>query len=115
MAINKVLLEGNLVTDPQIKEFPSGKMKSTLKLAISYINHETKESTPPLFLYVTLWNDLAKNFNGKKGDLVTLEGKLVDDSFLKDGVKQPRLGIVASKAEVRTNIKKDTKAPEEVK
>jgi single-stranded DNA-binding protein len=105
MAINKVTLEGNLVSEAEVKIFSGDKAKATIRLAISFYNASTKTQTAPLFVAVTLWNDIAKNFKGKKGDLVSIEGRIVDDSYTKDEVKYSRIGIVANKVEVKA-IKK---------
>ena len=82
---NKVQLIGNLGADPEIKEFPSGKMKSTFKLA----THENIKNSKGEWEKVTQWHNvtgwgkLAENIskNLKKGSEVLVSGKLTSRQY----------------------------------
>ena len=83
--VNKVLLVGRLVRDPEIKELPSGSLVSNLTLAVSkkIKSKSGEEKQDTLFLDVVGWNRQAELIQEylTKGQETYLEGHLELDQW----------------------------------
>lgn len=81
--LNKTVLIGRLVADPELKNFQSGTAMTSFKLAVDrpYVNKEGKAEVD--FLPIVTWNKVAescaKNLN--KGRLVAVEGHIQTRSY----------------------------------
>jgi single-strand DNA-binding protein len=101
MNINKVVLLGNLVRDPQTKELPSGQMIATFTLATqhSWRDIKTKERKQSVeFHKVLAWGKLAEIIGKylKKGQRIYLEGRLQSRRWKdKDGRYHERAQVIA--------------------
>jgi single-strand DNA-binding protein len=90
---NKVQLIGNLGTDPEIKEFQSGKRMARLSLATTdfYKDNDGKKITSTQWHNLVIWGkmvDVAEQYL-IKGKQVAVEGKLTYRSYEnKDGEKK---------------------------
>lgn len=95
--MNLIVLEGRLTKDPELRTTNNGKSVADITLAVnkSFKNQEGEKTAD--FLNITLWNDKAINANKylKKGDLISVVGKLENRNFELNGEKRYTLGITA--------------------
>ena len=89
---NSVQLIGRLGGDPEIRTFESGKKMATFSLATneSYTNNQGEKVEDTQWHNIVVWGkvvEVVENFL-KKGSEIALEGKLINRSYEKDGVKK---------------------------
>lgn len=113
---NQVIMTGNLGADPVfVKKERNGDAIVRLSLACSEyrLNAETKsyEQSHTSWIPVVVFSRLATRAgeNLKKGDLVTVYGKLRSNSFEHKGVKQTKLEVIASDLTVTEVLPKSAK------
>ena len=101
MSLNKILVIGNVGTDPDMRYTPNGSPVTSFRLATnrrySTANGEQREETE--WFTITAWNQLAEQCNQfvTKGMRVFAEGRLKSDSWTgNDGQTRFRNEIVAS-------------------
>ncbi len=98
-SLNCVMLMGNITKDPELRSTPSGSAVCTLGLAVNdkFTSKagETKEET--LFVDVNVWAKVAENCVKylSKGSPVLVSGKLVFQTWEKDGQKQSKISVTA--------------------
>ena len=84
-ALNKVLLIGNLGSDPEIRTLPSGGKVASFSIATSesYKNKEGEKVENTEWHRIELWEGLAIIAEQylKKGDTVYIEGKLKTEKY----------------------------------
>lgn len=89
---NSVQLIGRLGTDPQVRDFESGKQMATFSLATNetYYNNKGEKVTDTQWHNIVVWGKKAKIVDDylKKGSEIALEGKLVNRSYEKEGEKR---------------------------
>lgn len=88
--LNKVILIGRLVRDPELRYTPNGKAVANFSLAVDrgFKDKETGENQVD-FIRIVTWNkqaELCAN-NLTKGRLVAVEGSIRTGSYEKDGQK----------------------------
>lgn len=73
--INSVVLVGNVGQDPEMKYFESGKVKTTLSMAV---NKRVKDKDQTSWFKVEFWNRTAEIAGEyvRKGNLIGVEGRL---------------------------------------
>ncbi len=73
--INSVVIVGRVGQDPEMKYFESGKVKTTLSVAV---NRWTKEGDKTDWFNIELWDKNAEVAGEyvKKGRLIAIEGRL---------------------------------------
>ena len=80
--LNKVIITGRLVSDPELRYTPSNKAVATARIASprDYKNQNGERETD--FINLVIWGK-AENFANwiKKGYLVTVEGRLQTRSY----------------------------------
>jgi len=96
--LNRVILIGRLVRDPELRYTPSGVAVATFTLAVDrpFKNSEGKKETD--FIRCRTWRKLAEVVaqNVQKGRLVAVDGRLEVSSFdAKDGSKRYSTDVVA--------------------
>jgi single-strand DNA-binding protein len=88
MAVNKVILIGNLGADPEVKELDGGKKVANFNIATTerYTDKSGNKQEATEWHRLELWDGLAGLAQQylKKGDKVYVEGKLKTDSW-QDG------------------------------
>ncbi len=91
---NHVVLVGRLGGDPQHRSTTSGKSVCNFNLAT---NRRDKEETTD-WHKIELWENLADTASKylKKGSMVLVEGRIANENYEKNGVKQYSYKIVAS-------------------
>ena len=98
---NSVRLVGNLGTDPEVKNFDANKKLARLSLATneSYKNDKGEKVTDTHWHSLVLWGAQAKLAEEylKKGDEISIEGKLSSRSYVdKDGNKRYATEVVVN-------------------
>lgn len=89
---NSVHLIGRLGNDPQIRDFESGKKMASFSLATNenYTNNKGDKVEDTQWHNIIVWGkkvEVVENYL-KKGSEIALEGKLLNRSYEKDGVKK---------------------------
>lgn len=83
--VNKVILIGNLGSDPEIRHLPSGSTVANFNIATSetYTNKNGERVTQTEWHRIELWDGLAKIAEQylKKGQSVYIEGKIRTENW----------------------------------
>mmetsp|Transcript_976 Transcript_976/g.2389 ORF Transcript_976/g.2389 Transcript_976/m.2389 type:complete len:143 (-) Transcript_976:823-1251(-) len=86
LAVNKVILIGNLGKDPEVRYFEKDRMRVSFTLATNeaYKNKAGERVTTTEWHHVVLWTPLARVAEKylKKGKQVYIEGKLTTRSYI---------------------------------
>ena len=100
--LNKVMIIGNVGTDPEMRFTPNGNPVTTFRIATSRIftssDGERKQETE--WFTVVTWNKLAESCNQflSKGRRAYVEGKLRTRTWEgQDGQKRTRIEVVADR------------------
>ena len=100
-SLNKVMIIGNLVGDPEMRFAPSGIPVTTFRVATNRVYNtpdgERKEETE--WFSVVTWSRLAENCNQYlvKGQRIYVEGRLQTRTWDgQDGQKHSRTEVIAS-------------------
>lgn len=88
--INKVILIGNLGSDPEVRHLPSNSKVATFNIATTenYTNRNGERTSQTEWHRLELWDRLAEIAEQylQKGSTIYVEGKLKTDSYTdKDG------------------------------
>jgi single-strand DNA-binding protein len=109
--LNSILIEGNMVREPQYRTTPKGTPVCTFSLASNrYFRHDNGYEREVSFFDVETWAKLADTCNtqGKKGRGVRVVGRLKQDRWTdNDGKPRSRISIVAEHVEFRPDFKKE--------
>jgi single-strand DNA-binding protein len=100
VGLNKVIIIGNVGTDPEMRFTPNGNPVTSFRLATSrtYNSPEGERKQETEWFDVVTWNRLAENCNQylTKGQRVYVEGRLRTRSWEgQDGQRHSRLEINA--------------------
>jgi len=110
--LNSILIEGNLVRDPQLRTTPKGTSVCTFSLASNrYYKQDSGFEKEVGFFQVETWARLAEacNTKGKKGRGVRVVGRLKQDRWTgDDGKPRSRVAIVAEHVEFRPEFRRET-------
>ena len=101
-SLNKVMLIGNVGTDPEMRFTPNGSPVTTFRLATSrnYTTSEGERKQETEWFSVVTWNKLAETCNQflTKGKRAYVEGSLRTRNWEgQDGQKRSRIEIVANR------------------
>jgi len=112
--LNSILIEGNIVREPQYRTTPKGTPVCTFSLASNrYFKQDSGFEKEVSFFDVETWAKLADQCNnqGKKGRGVRVVGRLKQDRWTgNDGKPRSRISIVAEHVEFRPEFKKSSTA-----
>jgi single-strand DNA-binding protein len=115
--LNSILIEGNLVRDPEFRATSKGTALCTFPIASGrYFKQDSGMEKKVSYFDVELWGKLAEQANnlGHKGRGVRVVGRLKQERWQdRDGKAQSKVVIVAEHAEFRPDFKKDGNAGEE--
>ena len=104
--INKVILTGRLVKDPELKFIQNtGTATATITLAVDKYNAKTKEKEAD-FINVVVWGKQAENLAEYtvKGSQIAISGRIQTRSYeAKDGTKRYVTEVVANEVEFLGN------------
>jgi len=113
--LNSILIEGNIVREPQYRTTPKGTPLCTFSLASNRFFRQNEGYEKEVsFFDVETWAKLADvcNNHGKKGRGVRVVGRLKQDRWTgNDGKQHSRVAIVAEHVEFRPD--KNSSAPEQ--
>lgn len=99
--LNKVVLIGRLVRDPEMRVTPSGIAVTQFTIAVDRIRKKDAEKTAD-FIRIVTWRRLAEICGEylKKGKLVAVDGRLQYDSYERNGEKVVTADIVADQVQM---------------
>ena len=102
MGINHVSLVGSLVRNPEMRYTPNGIPTTQFSIAVTRPPRQegqTHEVTD--YIRIVTWRKLAETVNEsmKKGDIVSVEGRLLTRSFEKDGQRRKTVEVEAQSVE----------------
>lgn len=88
---------GNLTGEPELRFTNGGKAVTTFTIAINYKANKDAQEEAPLFIKVTVWEELAENVSRlTKGTRVFVAGRLkIEEWQTKEGDKRTTLALVA--------------------
>jgi len=114
--LNSILIEGNMVREPEYRTTPKGTPLCTFRLASNrFFKQENGFEKEVSYFDVETWAKLADvcNNHGKKGRGVRVVGRLKQSRWTgNDGKERSRVAIVAEHVEFRPDIKNGS-APEQ--
>lgn len=102
VGLNKVMIIGNVGTDPEMRFTPNGNPVTSFRIATSrvYTTPEGERKQETEWFDVVTWNRLAETCNQflAKGRRAYVEGRLRTRSWDgQDGLKHTRLEIIANR------------------
>lgn len=117
-SLNSVLIEGNLVRDPEQKQLESGSQLCTFSVASNrYFNQDNEKKSEVSFFDVEVWNKTAELCAKtlSKGRGVRVVGRLKQDRWSdKDGRSHSKVKIVGENVEFKAKFdKKPSEVPAE--
>lgn len=124
MNLNKVIIIGNVTSDPEIRSTSSGQQVASFSVATNRIwnDKEGQKQTKAEFHNVVAWGRLAEIVSQylKKGGLVMIEGRMETRNWEgKDGIRRYRTEIIAERLQLgprgATTQQEQTEAPKEEK
>jgi len=99
MSVNKVILVGNLGSDPEAKTFDSGTTNCKFSMATSekFKDKSGEKQEKTTWHNVIVWGAMANPCEKylKKGSKVYIEGKIDNRSYEKDGEKKYITEVIA--------------------
>lgn len=102
--VNSVVIAGNLVRDPELRQIASG--TSILEFAVA-VNESRKNSSGewedvPSYFDVKVWGTRAESLSRflSKGSKVTVQGRLKQERWEKDGEKRSKVVVIADNVEL---------------
>lgn len=104
--INKVILAGFLVADPEVRQTKTGKTITSLRMAYNETNRDT------LYINVDVWDKQGEVCGRvlKKGSNIAVDGRLqVDNYENKDKVKVSKIFITADRVNFLPRFEKSNK------
>ena len=101
--LNKVMVEGNLTRDPEMKALPSGDNVTNFSVATNrvYNDRDGKRQEEVEYHNIVVFGKQADNVAKylTKGSGAYIEGRLQTRSWDKDGVKMYRTEVVADRVQ----------------
>ena len=102
--VNKVILIGNLGSDPEVRYTPSGAAVANVNLATneSWNDREGQRQERTEWHRLVFWSKLAEIVGQylKKGSKVYVEGRLQTDTWEKEGQKHYTTQVVVSEMQM---------------
>lgn len=109
-SLNSVLIEGNLVRDPEKKDLESGAKLCTFSLATNrYFSQDNEKKSEVSFFDVEVWNKTAELClkTLSKGRGVRVVGRLKQDRWVdRDGKNRAKVKLVGESVEFKTQFDK---------
>jgi single-strand DNA-binding protein len=109
--LNSVLIEGNLVKDPEFNTTPKGTAVCKFSIATErYFKRDSKMEKEVSYFNIEAWSKLAESVNGMghKGRGVRVVGRLKQERWNDhEGKAQSRIVIMAEHVEFRPEHKKE--------
>lgn len=112
--MNQVGMVGRLVRTPELRETENNKKMAWITVAVtrSFKNMDGEYETD--FIDCVLWGEVAKNVAEycKKGDIISVRGRLQSRIVEKDGEKRQVMDVVGEKITFISSIDKQKKEQE---
>ena len=109
-SLNSVLIEGNLVRDPEKKELESGSKLCLFSVATNrYFNQDNEKKSEVSFFDIEVWNKTAEICMKtlSKGRGVRVVGRLKQDRWAdKEGRSHSKIKVVGESVEFKTKFDK---------
>lgn len=98
--MNVVTISGRLGKDPELKKTQNG--TSVINCSIAIDEYKKDENAPANWQQIQLWKQQAEFVyqNAEKGTKLFIVGRLQNDSWEKDGVKQYKSYVIAERVEI---------------
>ena len=98
--MNIVSISGRLGKDPELKKTQNGTSVCNCSIAID--EYKKEENAPANWQQIQLWKQQADYLcdYAKKGDKIFVVGRLQNDSWDKDGVKQYKSYVIVERVEM---------------
>ena len=95
--INRVVLMGRLVADPELKTTASGVSVTTFRIAVDRSYVKSGEERQADFIDIIAWRQTAEFVTRyfSKGSMIAVQGSIQTGSYEKDGIKRQTFEIVA--------------------
>ena len=110
--LNSIIIEGNLVRDPMLKNTPNGHTVCSFAVASNRFFKQNEDTEKEVsFFDIETWSKLAQTCGDvlKKGRGVRVVGRLKQDRWTDNGGKnQARIKIVAEHVEFKPVFRKET-------
>lgn len=99
--MNKVILIGNLTSDPNMRTTASGKSVCTMRIAVNRMYKSSDGDTKTDYFDIVTWSKLANicDRHLRKGSKVSVIGELQIRSYESDGIKKYATEIMAENVE----------------
>ncbi len=102
MTLNKILLIGNLGSDPEMRYIPSGSAVSNFSLAVNrrYTTSAGEQREETEWFRIAAWGQLAETANQylQKGSKVYVEGRVASRAYTdKDGQARASIEVTAER------------------
>lgn len=98
--LNKVMIIGNLGSDPEMRYTPTGRPVTSFSVATSrnWVTSEGEQQEATEWFRVVAWGNLAEICNRylRKGSRVYVEGRLQTRSWENQGQRHYRIEVVAN-------------------
>ena len=99
-SINRVILAGNLTSDPILRKTPAGHSVCDMRLAVNetYKTQSGATTEKTLFIDIVVWERQAENCAKylAKGSSVIIDGRLRQDEFkTKEGENRSKITVIA--------------------
>jgi single-strand DNA-binding protein len=115
--LNSILIEGNLVRDPEFRSTPKGTALCKFSLVSSrFFRQDSGVEKEVGFFEAEAWGKLAETCNnqGRKGRGVRVVGRLKQERWQdREGNTKSKVVIVAEHIEFRPEFTKDAEAEED--
>lgn len=101
--LNKVIMQGRLCADPEIRRTASGQAVASFRIACNDSRKGPNGEEVALFMNCSMWGVRAENFAKftRKGSLVLIEGRLTQRTYVnKAGVNVTTVEINADNFEL---------------
>ena len=100
--LNRVILMGRMVADPELKQTPSGVSVATFRLAVER-NYQSKDSNERLcdFISCVAWRQTGEFITRyfSKGSMIAIEGSIQTRQYQdKNGNKRMAVEVIADQA-----------------
>lgn len=104
-------MTARLTADPETQTIPSGNTVTNLRVVTN--NYYNKKENP-VFVDVKAWGPMGESCQKyiKKGDQVTISGRLDMDSWEKEGEKRSKLYITADAVVFGSKVQADSQGEE---
>jgi single-strand DNA-binding protein len=103
--MNKCVISGRVVQDPELKTTNTGVAVTTNTLAVSRRQRDASGDYIVDFVDFTLWKQSAEFFcnYAKKGDMVTVAGEIRQDNYTdRNGINRVKHSIVSQEIELHS-------------